>query len=107
MKIVLIVILAVHPGYENAQGYVPIGSTGIVSMAAEQDNAPAPQAPIGVCWMEADGTIKMRLRAEGPGGIVGHAMLEYPPDHPEYQEILEHVGPIKPGERKAVQPWPD
>lgn len=55
--------------------------------------------------MEEDGTIKMRLRAEAPGGIVGHAMLEYPPDHAEYQEIMEHVGPIKVGERKGVKPW--
>ena len=62
---------------------------------------------IGVCWMEPDGTIKMRLRAEGPGGIVGHAMMEYAPDHADYTDILAHVGPIKPGEHKSVRPWPN
>lgn len=62
---------------------------------------------IGICWMEDDGTIKMRLRAEGPGGIVGHALFEYGPDHEEYKEIMDHVGPIKPGERKGVKPWLD
>ncbi len=70
------------------------------------DSSPLPEF-IGVCWMEDDGTIKMRLRAEGPGGIVGHAMFEYAPDHDEYVEIMEHIGPIKPGERKGVKPWLD
>ena len=71
------------------------------------DERPPMPEYIGVCWMEDDGAIKMRLRAEGPGGMVGHAMMEYGPRHPQYAEILDHVGPLKPGERKQVRPWPD
>lgn len=73
-------------------------------MTNSSGNPPLPEF-IGVCWMEEDGTLKMRLRADGPGGIVGHAMFEYPPDHADYKEMMEHVGPIKPGERKGVKPW--
>lgn len=62
---------------------------------------------IGQAWMEADGTIRMNLRAEGPSGIVGHSLLEYAPSHPEYDEILKHLGPMKPGETRAVPAWPD
>lgn len=74
-------------------------------MPNEQNPTSPLPSSIGVCWMEDDGTIRMRLRAEGPGGLVGHAMMEYPPDHREYAEILEHVGPLKPGEHKSVPPW--
>lgn len=82
-----------------------------LSAALTEENSLPPSvtapASIGTCSMEADGTIVLRLRAEAPGGIVGHALLKYPPDHPEYQSILDHVGPLKPGETKSVRPWPD
>lgn len=61
---------------------------------------------IGVCWMEADGTIKLDLRASGPG-LHGRGLLSYPPNDDQYNEILSHIGPLKPGERKPVAPWPD
>ena len=69
-------------------------------------SSPLPSS-IGVCWMADDGTITLRLRAELPNGLVGHAMAEYPPEHREYAKILKHVGPLKPGDRKSVRPWPD
>lgn len=65
---------------------------------------------IGECWMEADGTIRMFLRAEtqtGGGRIVGHTIEEYRPDDPKYEEILKHVGPMRPGDRRPVPAWPD
>ena len=66
-----------------------------------------PEDSIGVCWMEDDGTIVLRLTATGPGGMVGDGQLSYPPGHAQYDEILEHVGPLKPGEHKPVAPWTD
>lgn len=65
---------------------------------------------IGDCKMEADGTIRMFLRAEtqtGGGRIVGHVMQEYRPGDRQYEEILEHVGPMRPGDRRPVPAWPD
>ena len=62
---------------------------------------------IGSATMAADGTITLKLRAEGHRGEIGDAALAYPPDHAKYREVLEHVGGLKPGEDKCVRPWPD
>jgi hypothetical protein len=60
-----------------------------------------------VAWLEPDGTLVMQLRAETAGKAVGDALLRYKPDDLEYGRMLEHVGPLKPGERKPVPPWPE
>ena len=57
--------------------------------------------------MEEDGTIVLTLRAEGPNGLRGEGHFEYPPTHPDYQDILKHVGPIEKGHTVPVKPWPD
>jgi hypothetical protein len=62
---------------------------------------------IGSATMEADGTIVMMLRAEGAGGMVGDAMFSYPPDHAEYQNVLDHLCGLEPGQTKPVPPWPE
>jgi len=69
--------------------------------------APATKASIGSATMEADGTLVLTLRAEGPGGIVGDSQFRYPKDHPQYGEVLRHLGGLKPGESKPVPPWPE
>ncbi|TWT13084.1 hypothetical protein [Reyranella sp. CPCC 100927] len=79
------------------------------AMAVAQTPKPkADEAPpsIGVAQMRTDGTIVLYLRATAPGGAVGHGLLEYPPGHPQYQDIQRHLGGIKPGEMKNVPPWP-
>ena len=64
---------------------------------------------IGAATMDDDGTLTLQLRAEGPGGIVGDALLVYAPTHPEYAEIKKHLeahgGPMKPGDKRPVAPW--
>ncbi|MBI5501020.1 MAG: hypothetical protein HY907_12315 [Deltaproteobacteria bacterium] len=61
---------------------------------------------IGSATMEADGTIVLMLRAEGEGGMVGDAMFSYPPDHADYQMVLDHLCGLEPGQSKPVPPWP-
>lgn len=61
---------------------------------------------IGTARMEADGTLVLLLRATTGGGT-GEGRFVYPPSHPQYRKILDHVGPIKPGEEKSVAPFPD
>jgi hypothetical protein len=61
---------------------------------------------IGSAIMEEDGTIVLQLRAEGPNGSIGDALFRYPPTHPEYNNILHHLGGLKKGESKNVPPWP-
>ena len=64
------------------------------------------QPSIGSALMQPDGTIVLQLRAEDGTGRRGDALLTYPPAHPRYQFIREHLGGIQPGESKAVPPWP-
>jgi hypothetical protein len=61
---------------------------------------------IGSATMQPDGTIELMLRAQGAGGMLGDALLRYPPTHPQYQTILNHLGGLKPGEAKPVPPFP-
>ena len=73
-------------------------------------NAPAvnSQMSIGTATMLRDGTIILDLRAgAGPSGAKGDARITYPPGHPQYREILEHVGGLRPGETRNVPPWTD
>jgi hypothetical protein len=62
---------------------------------------------IGVATMMEDGTIVLRLRAEGASGVRGEGTLTYRPDHAEYESIRSHVGPLRPGQTVPVKPWPD
>lgn len=62
---------------------------------------------IGQATMLHDRTIVLVLRAEGPTTqAVGDAQLVYPPTHPQYRQIAEHLGELRPGETKPVPPWP-
>jgi len=61
---------------------------------------------IGVAWLEKDGTLVLQLRAEGPGGATGDALIKYKPTDKSYGKILRHIGPLKKGETKPVPPWP-
>ena len=64
-------------------------------------------ASIGIARMLHDETIVLDLRAEGPAGQVGDAQLRYPKGSAKYQDVLKHLGGLKPGESKPVPPWPD
>ena len=83
-------------------------------MSKEQGTANSDFESIGTCFMQEDGALILRLRAiAGPGrpgeaiDVVGSATITYACNDPAYDEILEHVKPIKPGETKLVAPWPD
>jgi hypothetical protein len=61
---------------------------------------------IGSARMREDRTIVLQLRAEDPqSGAIGDALLEYPPNHPKYDEVLAHLGGIEPGQDKPCPPW--
>jgi hypothetical protein len=62
---------------------------------------------IGFARMEEDGTIVLQLRAESPGGQRGDALFRYPFGHPEYQNVLQHLGGLEKGQDKPVPPWKD
>lgn len=62
---------------------------------------------IGVATMLDDGTIQLQLIARGQGGMIGEALLRYPPTHAQYRYILDHLGGLQVGESKPVPPFPD
>lgn len=62
---------------------------------------------IGDARMLEDGTVVLTLRAEDGEGAVGSGQLRYAPNHPEYAQILQHLGGLKPGQAKAVAPFPE
>ncbi len=72
------------------------------SAASKPDDVPM---SIGTAKMLDDGTIELRLFAQ-ERGVAGQATLRYSQTHPNYTEILRHLGGLKPGELKSVPPWP-
>jgi hypothetical protein len=76
----------------------------VVPPGAVEARAPA---SIGFATIDASGTLVLDLHTydERAGGRV-YAHFVYPRDHEKYAEVLAHVSPIRPGERKPVKPWP-
>lgn len=60
--------------------------------------------PIGAAEVDAKGVVVLNLRAEGPG-IIGHSRLTYEPNGKDYDMVIQHLGPLKPGEHQIVLPW--
>ncbi len=79
----------------------------LLKSAVVDATEPGPAASIGSATMSADGTITLDLRAVGSGGLTGDARFVYPRGHKDYEEILRHLGGLRPGETKPVPPWPE
>ncbi len=73
--------------------------------AARGQPATPDRTSIGTARMEADGTIVLDLIAR-QDGTTGHGRLIYPRGHADYDMILRHLGGLRPGETKAVPPFP-
>jgi hypothetical protein len=75
--------------------------------------APQPAAPdatssrarpaIGEARMLADGTLVLELRGDDARDSINGGEFRYPRVHPQYDEVLAHVGPIAPGQRRDVR----
>lgn len=48
-----------------------------------------------------NGNLLVPRRAEGPGGLVGDALVEIGPEDPEFESWLAELERITPGARKA------
>jgi hypothetical protein len=77
------------------------------SLGADKAKVAEDERPIGIATMREDGTIVLQLRAEDDQGVrMGDASFQYPPTHPRYKEILDHIEGLRPGESKPVPAWP-
>lgn len=65
-----------------------------------------PPPDVGSAYMKPDGTLEMRLRTETEDGTIGEAFLVIPPADPRYKDMVAHLGGIKPGEGRAIPPFP-
>jgi len=65
-----------------------------------------PVVMIGDATMAEDGTITLNMRRTADGMNVS-GTIKYSPRDPHYQEVLDHIGGLKPGETKLVPAWPD
>jgi hypothetical protein len=54
------------------------------------------KGPIGMCWIEGDGTIVVVLRRTADDINVSMLPQRYPPTDPDYDTVLKHVGPLRP-----------
>lgn len=102
-------ILALALAYVHAANAAPPVKERSEDRAYQDQSAVKPNLPdnIGSARMLKDRTIVLALIYWFPGG--GHTTptnLRYAPDHPEYSELLRHLGSMKPGEVKGVKPWP-
>jgi len=79
-----------------------------VAHAAEDPPTGADHSPrpIGMAMMKPDGTIVIDIYG-GPETNYALGHVEYRPTDPNYGPVLDHLGGLKPGERKGVPPWPE
>jgi hypothetical protein len=72
------------------------------ALAAEN---PDPAPSVGVATMLESGIILIGIRGPAPDGPL-QAVLMVEPGDTNYQQIIDHVGGLKPGETKSIPPWP-
>ena len=72
------------------------------ALAAEN---PAAAPSVGVATMLENGTILIGIRGPAVDGPL-QAVLMIEPGDTNYQQIIDHVGGLKPGETKSIPPWP-
>lgn len=82
-------------GVRKAQG-------GAMSDDAQNANLNA----VGEAWLDENGSIVLRMRRTSDG-IDVDSTKHYKAGDKYYDEVWKHLGGLKPGEKKLVQPWPD
>ncbi len=90
--------------------WILVGAACVAGCAPPSMVHRAPDAEwtsLGAAEMKLDRTIVLRLRAETSDGARGEGYFVYQPSDPEYLKVLEHVGPLAPGQSVGVRPWPD
>ena len=79
-------------------------------MGGQPSEAASDRMPayIGMATMMADETIVLTLSSADPRtGMHASGQYGYVPGDPHYDEVLRHLGGLRPGQHKPVPPWPD
>jgi hypothetical protein len=72
------------------------------------DIPPSAQEPenVGNAFMKSDGVLEMMLRTVARSGAIGETMMVVEPNDSRYKAMVAHLGGIKPGEARAIPPFP-
>jgi hypothetical protein len=81
-------------------------ATVIAPVAVSAQTSTVEKPVLGNATIEPDGTITLHMFRTGDGRSA-HANLVYGVNNAQYKYILDHIGPIKPGESKPVLPFDD
>lgn len=73
------------------------------SATPDATSSRAQPGAIGAARMLADRTLVLELNGSDLRDSIGAGEFRYPTVHPQYDEILAHVGPIEPGQRRSVR----
>jgi len=92
--------------WPNLAGYwAGLPPAVLESVAAAQSASPAGPPAIGTALLAKDGAILLDLRADGPGGAIGHAALRVEPAYPLHARLSERLfGPGVAAESAASTP---
>ena len=90
--------------WPNLCTYWAAGVSRFESGAPPFVEAPTGLAPIGTAEFLADGAIQLDLRAEGPDGAIGHALLRIAPDDPAFDRVSQHLAKAGALESPAAGP---
>jgi hypothetical protein len=76
-----------------------------------RDSLPDPDSDtpqdVGMAEMDKDGTLRLYLRTEETDGTIGEMMMTVVPQDPKYAGMVAHLSGIKPGQAKAIPPFPE
>jgi hypothetical protein len=82
----------------------------VASVASAQEIRPSNARPsmpyVGTAAMLDDGTLSLHLRLTSDGKPVDD-VLTYKISDRAYDDILRHLGGLRPGETKPFRPWKD
>ncbi len=82
---------ALNVDWPHLGGYWAAGPAGVGSAILSIEAAAAESAELGTAEKMDDGTIRLDLRAEGPGGAIGHAVLNIETHEAGYSALHDHL----------------
>ncbi len=82
--------------------------TGVACPAQQTRSSDArPSMPyIGTAAMDDDGTISLHLRLTADGKAISDTLV-YKVGDRAYDNVLRHLGTLRPGETREFRPWKD
>jgi hypothetical protein len=93
--------------HKNILVLIMLGMAGACAAQESRSSDARPSMPFaGTATMLDDGTLSLHLRVTSDGKPVDDIITYKVSDH-AYDDILRHVGGLRPGDAKPFRPWKD